>query len=108
MIPTPQLRLMAKVASLYYEQELRQTEIADRLDLSQSRVSRLLKQAAREGIVRTTVAVPQGFYPELDDRRPAPYGLRDAVVADCGSDEAQEALRKIGAAAATYLETTVM
>jgi DNA-binding transcriptional regulator LsrR (DeoR family) len=108
MTATPQLRLMAKVARLYHEQGLRQSEIADRLDLSQSRVSRLLKQAEREGIVRTTVAVPQGFYPELEDRLQVLYGLREVVVADCETDEDQEALRSIGAAAATYLETTVM
>jgi DNA-binding transcriptional regulator LsrR (DeoR family) len=108
MTPTPQLRLMAKVARLYYEQGLRQAEIADKLDLSQSRISRLLKQAEREGIVRTTVAVPQGFYPELEDRLQTLYGLREAVVADCDADSDQEALRAIGAAGASYLETTVM
>jgi DNA-binding transcriptional regulator LsrR (DeoR family) len=108
MTPNPELRLMAKVARLYHEQGLRQTEIADRLDLSQSRVSRLLKQAEKEGIVRTTVAVPQGFYPELEDRLQVVYGLREVVVADCDADDDQDALRAIGAAAAAYLETTVM
>jgi DNA-binding transcriptional regulator LsrR (DeoR family) len=107
MTPTPLLRLMTKVARLYYEQGLRQAEIADRLDLSQSRVSRLLKQAEKEGIVRTTVALPQGFYPELEDRLQVLYGLREAVVCDCERDDDQEALRAIGAAAAAYLETTV-
>jgi DNA-binding transcriptional regulator LsrR (DeoR family) len=98
---------MTKVAQLYYEQGLRQAEIADRLDLSQSRVSRLLKQAEREGIVRITVALPQGFHPELEDRLQVLYGLREAVVVDCERDDDQEALRAIGAAAASYLETTL-
>src|SRR4051794_13661548 len=90
MTPTPLLRLMTKVASLYYEQGLRQAEIADRLDLSQSRVSRLLKQAEKEGIVRITVAQPQGFYPELEERLQVLYGLREAVVADCERDDDQD------------------
>jgi DNA-binding transcriptional regulator LsrR (DeoR family) len=107
LTPTPLLRLMTKVARLYYEQGLRQAEIADRLDLSQSRVSRLLKQAEREGIVRTTVSVPQGFFPELEERLQALYGLREAVVADCERDDDREALRSIGAAGASYVETTV-
>ena len=98
MTPTPLLRLMTKVARLYYEQGLRQAEIADRLDLSQSRVSRLLKQAEKEGIVRITVAVPQGFHAELEDRLQVLYGLREAVVVDCERDDDQEALRAIGAA----------
>jgi DNA-binding transcriptional regulator LsrR (DeoR family) len=107
MTSTPLLRLMARVARLYHEQGLRQAEIADRLDLSQSRVSRLLKQAEREGIVRTTVAVPSGFFPELEERLVAMYGLREAIVADCDADDDQEAMRMIGAAAASYVETTV-
>lgn len=107
MTPTPLLRLMTKVARLYYEQGLRQAEIADRLDLSQSRVSRLLKQAEKEGIVRITVAVPSGFHAELEDRLQVLYGLREAVVVDCEHDDDQEALRAIGSAAAAYLETTI-
>ena len=107
MTPAPLLRLMTTVARLYDEQGLRQAEIADRLDLSQSRVSRLLKQAEKEGIVRITVAVPQGFHADLEDRLQVLYGLREAVVVDCEHDDDQEALRAIGAAAAAYLETTL-
>jgi DNA-binding transcriptional regulator LsrR (DeoR family) len=107
MTPTPLLRLMTKVARLYYEQGMRQAEIANQLDLSQSRVSRLLKQAEKEGIVRITVAVPQGFHADLEDRLQAMYGLREAVVVDCDHDSDQDALRAVGVAAAAYLETTL-
>jgi DNA-binding transcriptional regulator LsrR (DeoR family) len=107
MTPTPQLRLMTKVAQLYYEQGVRQADIAGRLDLSQSRVSRLLKQAQREGIVRTTVAVPRGIFPELEERLQLMYGLREAIVVDCDRDDDEQALRNIGAAGAWYVETTV-
>lgn len=107
MTSAPMLRLMTRVARLYHEQGLRQAEIADRLDLSQSRVSRLLKQAEKEGIVRTTVAVPSGFFPELEERLQTVYGLREAIVVDCDHDDDTEAMRMIGAAAAAYLETTV-
>ena len=41
-----ELRLMAKAARLYHERGLNQTEIGERLDLSQATVSRLLKRAA--------------------------------------------------------------
>ena len=43
-VPAPdRLALMSKVARLYHEQGIRQPEIADRLGLSLSRVSRLLR-----------------------------------------------------------------
>ena len=38
-----QVRLMTKIAHLYHEQGLRQSEIASILHISQAKVSRLLK-----------------------------------------------------------------
>src|SRR4051794_41875408 len=79
-----QLRLMVKVARLYHEHDVRQPEIARRLHISQARVSRLLKQAEREGIVRTTVIVPDGVSTALEERLEARLGLREAGGAGGG------------------------
>lgn len=48
-------RLMSKIASLYYEEGLKQSEISTRLDLSQSFISRALRRALQEGVVKITV-----------------------------------------------------
>lgn len=56
-----------KVARLYHEQGLRQPEIASRLNMSQSRVSRLLKEGLETGIVRTIVVEPPGMFSALED-----------------------------------------
>ncbi len=53
---------MTKAAHLYDSQEMTQPEIAAQLDLSQATVSRLLKRAKQEQIVRVTVNVPHGIY----------------------------------------------
>ena len=42
-----------------YRAGVSKSEIARRLHVSQARVSRLLKQAELDGIVRTTVIVPE-------------------------------------------------
>lgn len=107
-VPLDQLRLITKVSRLYFERGMRQPEIAAQLSLSQSRVSRLLKQAADLGIVRTTVVTPSGIYADLEEAIEARYALRHAVVADTGdaSDE-RELLPALGAATAHYLETTL-
>jgi DNA-binding transcriptional regulator LsrR (DeoR family) len=103
-----ELRLMTRVARMYYQQDMRQSRIADRLHLSQATVSRLLRRAEREGIVRITVSVPMGVYAELEEALISQYGLQNAVVADCvNHDDEGEILRNIGAAAACYLESTV-
>jgi DNA-binding transcriptional regulator LsrR (DeoR family) len=100
------LRLMARVASLYYERGLSQVEIAERLQLSQSNVSRLLKRAQQEQIVRITVSMPRGVYTDLEDQLETLYGLKEAVVADCPEDaSAEQMLQAIGGAAAFWLES---
>jgi DNA-binding transcriptional regulator LsrR (DeoR family) len=102
-----ELRLMVRVARLYYEQELGQPEIAAQLDLSQSSVSRLLNRARQEQIVRTTVSAPIGTYAELEEGLEQIYGLKEAIVVDSVSGDDDRVLRDIGAAAAFYLETTL-
>jgi DNA-binding transcriptional regulator LsrR (DeoR family) len=104
---TDQLRLMTRVARLYHEEGLRQPEIAARLGLSQPKVSRLLKQALDQGIVRISVQVPSGAHPELEERLEARFGLREAVVVDTTVDHDEHVVRGLGAAAASYVERTV-
>jgi DNA-binding transcriptional regulator LsrR (DeoR family) len=101
-----ELRLMTKVAHLYYSQDMTQPEIAAQLDLSQATVSRLLKRAKQEQIVRVTVNVPHGIYSELEEQLQKTYGLKEAVVVD-SVEYNNQILRDIGSAAAYYLETTL-
>jgi DNA-binding transcriptional regulator LsrR (DeoR family) len=101
-----ELRLMAKVARLYYGAGLRQAEITDRLDIHQSTVSRLLRRAEEAGIVRITLSAPSGLHQDLEDALQSTYGLREAIVVDSIEQEDQ-IVRDLGAAAAFYLETTL-
>jgi DNA-binding transcriptional regulator LsrR (DeoR family) len=106
MARVDEMRLMTKVARLYYEHDMTQPEIAAQLDLSQATVSRLLKRAKQEQIVRISVNVPYGAYPALEEGLQKLYGLKEVVVVDSVEDDDQ-ILRDIGAAAAFYLETTL-
>jgi DNA-binding transcriptional regulator LsrR (DeoR family) len=99
--------LLVKVARLYHEQGVRQPDIADRLHMSQSRVSRLLKEAVDVGIVRTVVVPPPGSHADLEDAVRARFDLVDVVVADAeGADDAG-LVRALGVAAAAYLGATL-
>lgn len=103
-----ELRLMAKVARLYYVQGLRQTEIMDRLHVHQSTVSRLLKRAEKEGMIRISFVAPKGLHTELEDTLQTTYGLREAIVVDSVNDDEEDHLvSDLGVAAAFYLETTL-
>jgi DNA-binding transcriptional regulator LsrR (DeoR family) len=101
-----QLRLITKVARMYHERGIRQTDIAASLHISQARVSRLLKRAAELGIVRTVVALAPGVHTEIEEALEETYGLAEAVVVDVeGTDD--EIIAGLGSAGATYLETTL-
>ncbi len=93
--------MLTRVARMYHEEGLPQREIAVRLSLSQSRVSRLLRRAVAVGIVRTVVVPPPEVHVELEDALRGAYGLLDAVVVD------DETLPALGGAAAAYLDSTV-
>ncbi|KQQ20626.1 sugar-binding transcriptional regulator [Rathayibacter caricis DSM 15933] len=101
------LSLVTKVARLYHEDGLRQPEIATRLHVSQSRVSRLLKEAVALGIVRTIVVPPAGVHSELEDTVRDRFGLADVVVADTSSDDEYSILAALSGAGAAYFETTL-
>jgi DNA-binding transcriptional regulator LsrR (DeoR family) len=102
-----QLRLMVKVARLYHEHGVRQPEIARRLHVSQARVSRLLKQAELDGIVRTTVIVPAGVQTALEEGLEERYGLREAIVVELLDDSEASITRDLGNATARYLEASL-
>ncbi len=97
-----QMRLITKVARLHHGQGRRQSEIADKLGISQASVSRFLQLAEEHGIVRTVVVPPDGLYPDLEDGLTATYGLDAAYVVDISSSESGIA-QVLGAAAVSCL-----
>ncbi len=102
-----ELRLIARIAQMYYVEELKQAEIAKRLSISQTSISRYLKKAHAEEIVRISINAPRGTYPDLEARLRERYGLGEVVVAECGEDRDEQILTSIGEAAAHYLVTTL-
>lgn len=102
-----ELRLMAKIAHLYYDLHHTQSEIAEQMSISQASISRLLKRAEEEKIVRITVSMPNGVYTALEEALQEKYALKEVIVAHCSVDEDEAILRALGSAAAFYLENTL-
>ena len=100
-------RLISKVAWMYHVRGLSQGVIAEKFELSQSGVSRLLEQAKANGIVRTEISVPSGLYTELESGLEAAYGMKEAHVFDVPdySDE-NELVSDLGQLLATRLSSS--
>lgn len=98
--PRDQAVLVA-AATMYYLENRSQAEIARKLGVSRSNVSRILADARRAGIVDIRINNPFGRVPEVEDRLIARYGLRAARVAGRGTPETQ--LSRVGALGAQWL-----
>ncbi|MCX8025911.1 MAG: sugar-binding transcriptional regulator [Thermanaerothrix sp.] len=102
------LRLLTKVSKLYYEENLTQDEIMERLQLSRSKVSRLLQRARERGIVKITVMSPPGLFPDLEAELENRYRLSEAIVVEARDPQSQSLVsRELGIAAANYLLRTL-
>lgn len=106
MVNRDDLRLMTKVAKLYYLEGLNQEEIASRCRTSRSTISRLLKQARDAGVVTINVHETSGDFSDLERALERMFGLHEAVVV--AHDEAEGDLQaSLGRAAARYIERVV-
>ena len=100
--------MLAMVASLYYELDQSQTQIANRLGVSSSKISRMLKEARDRGIVHIRVEkpVPRDF--ALEQQLIEVFGLRDAHVLQTFNDADETAmLSSTGRIAASYLWSVI-
>ena len=79
--------LAIRVAWLYHERDLTQQEIADRLGLSRSTISRILTDAESEGIIRVVITQPLPEAAQLAEALIERYGLAGAIVGPALDDE---------------------
>ena len=100
--------LLVTVASLYYELNQNQQQIADRLEISRSSVSRMIKEARDLGIVEIRIHKPvnRDFY--LEQALIEHFGLQDAYVLGTTPEMREdEALYGVGRLAAGYLQRAI-
>jgi len=92
---------------MYYEEGLTQREIAQRLSISRSNISRLLTEARDEGIVEIKVKKPILVSSDLRKALLKRFSLHEALVLITGHRDFQESLEGLGRLAAEYLENTL-
>jgi len=99
--------LMIEAATLYYEEQLTQAEIGQRLATSRSTVSRLLRDARTQGVVQITIHHPWARHSRLEAALRSTFGLRDARVLRSGGRPPDVVLDGVGALTARYLQGAI-
>ncbi|MBJ7220985.1 MULTISPECIES: sugar-binding transcriptional regulator [unclassified Brenneria] len=101
-------RLLVKIATLYYSEGMKQSEIADSLHLSQSFVSRALTRSVKEGVVKISVVQPPNMFMALESAIQKRYAIDQAIVVDVADTaNLSQVKQAIGSAAAHYLQTSI-
>ncbi|MGB9553957.1 MAG: sugar-binding domain-containing protein, partial [bacterium] len=102
-----ELYLLYEIACLYYEEGLTQEEIAQHTGFSRSRVQRLLEAARREGIVEIRLISPSLSFADLERELEQLFVLKKAIVVYGSTRSEHLTRRRIGMAAARYLESVL-
>ncbi|MBZ4655106.1 MAG: hypothetical protein PWQ97_1502 [Tepidanaerobacteraceae bacterium] len=98
-------RLRAKAATLYYMEGKSQREIAEKLQLSTSKVFRLIAEARSMGIVQINIIQPIMSCNSLETEFERRFNLREAIIINAQDDD--NILQILGQAGADYLKRIV-
>lgn len=96
---------LADAAQLYYVDGRTQQQVARALGTTRSNVSRMLRAARDQGIVRFEIIRPVHRQRELEERLLAAFPLREAVVMASDGDDTD--LQRVGQLAASWLTDNV-
>jgi len=96
-------RQMHQALVLHFLEGLTQSQIADRLGISQPTVNRLIKRGRQLGLVEIKIKSPIEPLVDMEEQLLAIGGIRRAIVVPTVSDNQQTALQAVGEAAARLL-----
>ena len=99
------LEFLGQVAAWYYEDELDQSKIAERIGKSRSMVSRLLAEARTAGLVHVQVSFPLRTDHVLEDRLSGMFGLTEVRVLAGGQIDHGSMVRSLGRLGARTLQS---
>lgn len=101
------LELLARIAGLYYEDQLTQEQIASQTGYSRSMISRLLTEAREQNVVEIRVNHPLERRRDLEQVLQSRLGLKLVQVLARGTLNYEQMIRRLGGLAARLVEELV-
>jgi deoxyribonucleoside regulator len=100
-------RDILKICYLYYREEQTQEKISGLLGYSRFKISRILKEARKRGLVTVTIHDPMIKVTETEMELIKRFGLDKAIVVKANSFGSPSSLDQVGQAGAQYLREIV-
>ena len=104
-ISSERINLLADVAEMYYLKGEDQSQIAKRMNVSRSMVSRMLTEARKLGIIKIHIERPVNHNRELEKYFRQKFNLKDVLIVE--QVNGQPLLPLLGKTAARYLEENI-
>lgn len=95
-------RLISRILTMYYIEDINQAEIGRQLGLSTAKVNRLLKQARSQGMVEIVIHSPYQHLFELERQLEKVTGVKQAIIVPKLADTPNAVIQSVGRAAANY------
>lgn len=101
-------KLLAKIAYMYYVEEMKQSEISKELGIYRTSVSRMLTQAKKENIVEIKINNFDSEIYELEAKMKQKYGLKQIeIVPTDETDSIYEKEEKLSKTAANFIRKQI-
>ena len=97
--------ILASVASLYYEHDMTQSQIAERLFTSRSKISRLLKEAREKKVVEIIIKEPWERLMDIENEFMKRFKLNHIRIINTKGSSYELTLIKLGEIAAYYIDS---
>jgi DNA-binding transcriptional regulator LsrR (DeoR family) len=98
-----QQRQMYSVLVLHFIEGLKQSEIAERLNLSHSKVNRLIATGKKAGMVKVIISSPFQRLMDIENELKTHFALERAIVTPTVSDNHETTLQMVGRMAGVHL-----
>ena len=96
-------RDILKICYLYYKEEQTQEQISGFVGYSRFKISRILKEARKRGLVTVTIHDPMTYVTAIETELARKFGLDKAIVVRVNQFDDRSVLDQVGRAAAQYL-----
>ncbi|MFK4567483.1 sugar-binding transcriptional regulator [Enterococcus sp. UD-01] len=93
-----------RVATMYYEEGMTQAEIAKKIGVSRSLISKILLDAKKSGIVEIFINSKSAYTVNLERKLERKYDLKRVIIVDTSEVENNEISKTISREAALYLK----
>ncbi len=102
-----QQRQMYSVLVLHFIEGVKQSEIAEKLNLSHTKVNRMIAAGRKAGMVKISISSPYQRLVDMENDVTQRFGLKQSVVTPTVSDNPETTLQMVGRVAANHLLETL-